>query len=435
MPVMSWSLWWRAVLARWRVVVGVSMAVSAGVLVFVGSMPDVYSARAVVAFTPRLGAGVGAAELRAVLPAYVTYISAPSTQRGLVEKAGVGTGTLAGAVSAGLVSDSSTVSLAVTLPDGASAARVANVLADEVVRFAADDALLTSRVVARALPSMSPSGPPRGLFGSAGVLVALLCGMAAAVLLELARPRVRTSSEVGEATGYRVLARVPRRAGGWEDPAVVAALRAARVAVVSSSPPPATVVVTSSLPGEGKTTVAAGLAVALARAGSSVLLIDADLRRPGLSARFGLRPGTGAGQRPGLGSMLRGDAPLDAGLRPGPVAGLSVLPTAVEPEGAALLAGGFSSLLEGARGRFDIVIVDAPPLLVGGDDTEPIASACDAALLVVARDTPAYLAADAAATLRTLNPNVLGAVANGARQPRFSQHHAPPAPAVPSITD
>jgi Mrp family chromosome partitioning ATPase len=112
-----------------------------------------------------------------------------------------------------------------------------------------------------------------------------------------------------------------------------------------------------------------------------------------------------------------------------------VLPTAVEPEGAALLAGGLSSLLEDARARFDIVIVDAPPLLVGGDNSEPIAGACDAALLVVARDTPAYLAADAAATLRTLNPNVLGAVANGARQPRFSQHQGPLAPAVAAIPD
>lgn len=433
MPMMSWSLWWRAVQARWRIVVGVSLAVSAGVLVFVGSMPDVYSARAVVAFTPRLGAGVGAGELRAVLPAYVTYITAPSTQRGLVEQTGVDADALAEGVTAGLVSDSSTVSLAVAMRNGTTAAKVANVLADEVVKFAADDALLTARVVARALPSASPSGPARGLFGSAGVIVALLCGMGAAVLLELARPRVRTSSEVGEATGYRVLARVPRREGGWEDPAVVGALRSARSAVVQSAP--AAVVVTSSLPGEGKTTVSAALAVALARSGSSVLLVDGDLRRRGLSVRFGLRPGTGAGQRPGLGSVLRGDAPLEAGLRPGPVAGLSVLPTAIEQDGAALLAGGFSSLLDSARNLFDIVIVDAPPLLVGGDDSEPIASACDAALLVVARDTPAYLAADAAAMLHTLNTNVLGAVANGARQPRFNQGPTSPVAAVRAIND
>jgi Mrp family chromosome partitioning ATPase len=250
--------------------------------------------------------------------------------------------------------------------------------------------------------------------------------MGAATLLELARPRVRTSTEVGEATGYRVLGRVPRRSGGWEDPAVVAALRSARAAVAELSP--AAVAVTSSVPGEGKTTVAVGLAIALARAGSSVLLVDGDVRQRGLSARFGFRPGTGAGRRPGLGAVLRGEAALDAALRPGPVPGLAVLPTAVETDGAALLAGRFERFLDGARQCFDVVIVDGPPLLVGGEGSEPLAGACDAALLVVARDTPAYLATDAATTLRALNGNVLGAVANGAHQPRFSQ------PSVPAIS-
>ena len=430
MTVFSLSVMGRALIARWRVAVAVWLAVLAGVLVYVGSLPDVYSARAVVAFTPRLGAGLGAPELRALLPAYVVYITAPSTMGELAPTADESADDLASAVDASLMADSSTMAVEVTLDNAEGAAKVANLLANEVVSFAQSDPLLLTRVVAPAVPDHDPSGPARGLFGAAGMIVAALLGAAAAVALERARPRVRTSTEVGDATGHAVIARIPARRGGGidiDDPALAAAMRGVRAAMTRAGSP-ATVAVTSSLPGEGKTTAAAALATTLARHGASVLLVDADLRQRGLSRRYGFRPGTEAGQRPGFDAVLRGNAVLDDCLRPGPVAGLAILPTAVDPEAAHLLSLRLSEFLAQNRSRYQHIIIDAPPLLVGGDDAEAITTSSDASVLVVARDTPAYIAHEAAGTLRNLDVTVIGAIANGASQPAFTL--AAPAPAT-----
>jgi Mrp family chromosome partitioning ATPase len=421
----------RALVARWRVAVAVWLAVMAGVLAYVGSLPDVYSARAVLTFTPRLGAGLGAPELRAILPAYVVYITAPSTMSGLAGSVGETADDLASAVHASLMADSSTMAIEVTLDEAEQAAKVANLLAGEVLSFAEGDALLLTRVIAPAVADRDPSGPARALFGAAGFIVATLLGAAAAVGLERARPRVRTSTEVGEATGHAVLARIPARRGGGidiDDPALAAAMRGVRAAITRAGSPEV-VAVTSSLPGEGKTTAAAALATTVARHGASVLLVDADLRHRGLSRRYGFRPGTEAGQRPGLETILRGDATLDDCLRPGPIAGLAILPTAVDAEAANLLSLRLPEFLAEHRSRYQHIIIDAPPLLVGGDDAEAIITSSDASVLVVARDTPAYVAHEAADTLRNLDVTVLGAIANGARQPAF-----PLAGPVPATT-
>jgi Mrp family chromosome partitioning ATPase len=424
---MSFFVLWRCLVARWRVALAVFLGGLAGVMLYVGSMPDVYSARAVVVFTPRLGAGVGAAELRTLLPSYVVYLTAPSTMERLAPLTGEDRATLKEALQVQLVSETSNLTVSVTLAEPARAARVANVWADEALSFAKEDVLLRARVVAPAVPDTQPSGPPRRLFEAAGLLVAAFMAAAVSVLLERGRLRVRTWQEVARATGHPVIGRVPvsRHLGGetWDDPAFDAAIRSIRTSLArqSSGAPVRALVVTSSLPGEGKTTVAAALSMALVRLGTSVLLVDADVHGRGLSRRFGLRPGAGPGQKPGLADVLRGEASLEGCVRPGPLPGLSVLPTSVEADGSDLFARHFGRVLEAARERFEVVVVDAPPLLVG-DDAGTLAVGCDAALLVVARDTPAHLAGEAAAGLRDLGVRVLGAVANGAREPWVVGH-------------
>jgi capsular exopolysaccharide synthesis family protein len=238
-------------------------------------------------------------------------------------------------------------------------------------------------------------------------------------------------------TGYPVVGRIPptRALRGapveaLDDPAVGAAVRTLRTNLERSSRerPVHVLVVTSSLPGEGQTTVAGALAVALARLEAHVLLIDADLRRPGVARLF---PGS---TRPGLADVLHEDADLESSIRPGPVPNLSILATVADPDAGDLLARRFVDVLRKAREQFDVIVVDAPPLL-GGDDSRTLATLCDGTLLVVAADTLAESVGEAAGALDALGVRVLGAVANRAREPKgfgaygaYGAYTTPPTP-------
>lgn len=119
------------------------------------------------------------------------------------------------------------------------------------------------------------------------------------------------------------------------------------------------VLVTSSLPGEGKSTTATNLAIALAQAGQSVCLIDADLRRPMVNEYLGLD------RNAGLTTALVGSADVDDLLQPWGDDHLMVLTSGQIPPNPSELLGSYEmqQLLQHLESTFDAVIVDAPPLL------------------------------------------------------------------------
>ena len=405
---------------RWKAALLVAVAVVAGAVLYAESLPDEYEGRTVVAFSPRPGLNVGADAVRVVLPKYVAYATARATVNRVAATLGEDPAVLARAVDASVASDSGNLTIKVTLSSAPRASEAANAVSNDVLRFADSDELLRAVVVAPALPPTSPSGPPRRLLAAAALVVGALLGLAIAFLLERGRPRVRTWRDVGVVTGYPVVGRIPpaRALRGAPldallDPAVGAAVRTLRTNLerMSRERPVHILVVTSSVPGEGKTTVAGVLAVALARLDADVLLVDADLRRPGLTRLFAVS------SEPGLATVLRDKHSFATALRPGPVPTLTLLPTAADPDAGDLLARRFSDVLRNARERFDVVIVDAPPLL-GGDDARTLATLCDGALLVVGADTVAESAGEAASALDALGIRVLGAVANRMRDRR-----------------
>lgn len=139
--------------------------------------------------------------------------------------------------------------------------------------------------------------------------------------------------------------------------------------------------VTSAMPGEGKSTIAANLAVRSAQAGQTVLLVDADLRRPTLHRLFGLE------NTRGLTDILNGDAKQWQSLvQATPIPGLSVITSgALAHDSAALLeTPELARWLEQAKQAADLVIVDTPAAL-GVADAMIIARRTDAILLVVAQ--------------------------------------------------
>jgi capsular exopolysaccharide synthesis family protein len=142
------------------------------------------------------------------------------------------------------------------------------------------------------------------------------------------------------------------------------AYRSLRTALLLSSAHQLRVVaLTSAHSGEGKTATAANLAVVMAQLGRQVLLIDADLRKPRMHRVFNLS------NREGLVHCLTGGEPLEQLIQPTGVNGLFLLPSGtIPPNPSELLASDrMRELLEVAQRRFDLVIVDTPPLLAVTD--------------------------------------------------------------------
>jgi len=399
---------------RWLVLLTVSVPLFVGVLTFTQSLPAAYDARAVVAFAPRPEANIGGDIIRVTLPKYVSYLTAAATLRRLSPMLGEDPDELDSAVDVSVTTDTANLTITVRLPTGARAAAAANTLAAEVLVFARTDALLAAGLVAPAVESRTPASPPRRLLGATGLVVALLAGTAAAFVAERGRPRVRTPADVVEITGQPVIGRIPPSrslrstpADAFGDPAVGGAMRSLRTYIERTSrPSPIRVLaVTSAVAGEGKTTVATAFAASVARLDARVCLLDADLHRPRVAGAFGVE------SRPGLGDLLRGKASLDECLQKTALPGLVVMAAAYEIDAGDLLARRFVEVLTQLRERFDVVIVDCPPLL-GTDDARTLATQVDGILLVTSSGSLARPLSEATAVLDSLGVRVVGVVIN-----------------------
>jgi capsular exopolysaccharide synthesis family protein len=166
--------------------------------------------------------------------------------------------------------------------------------------------------------------------------------------------------------------------------------------------------VTSAVPGEGKSTTAANLAVAHAEQGYRTLLIDGDLRRPSVHRRFNV-PGA-----LGLSNVLVAEVPWrDALVKIERPAELHILPAGPPSRRAADLIGrGLVELLDEACLEYDLVVLDAPPML-GFAEPLQMATAVDGVVVVArAGETPRTAVANVLGTLGRLRAKVVGLVLN-----------------------
>jgi succinoglycan biosynthesis transport protein ExoP len=146
------------------------------------------------------------------------------------------------------------------------------------------------------------------------------------------------------------------------------AFRALRTSLLLSQAdhPPQVILMTSALPREGKTTAAVNLAVTLAQLGDKTLLVDADLRKPGINRALSLVDGKHAG----LSSYLAGVSSLDLITVPHPaITNLEAIPTGpIPPNPADLLSSRrLTELIAELRGRYKFVVIDSPPIMAATD--------------------------------------------------------------------
>src|SRR5579862_2246659 len=269
------------------------------------------------------------------------------------------------------------------------------------------------RVVDPALVPTTPSRPQKSKNILLAVLVGLVGGIGLAIFREYLDNTVKSPTDIENLTGLPSLAVVPflpelnghhgklsriaREATGrgstgprvellaYVQPKsqISEAFRALRTSLLLSQAehPPQVILVTSALPREGKTTSAVNLAVTLAQLGDRTLIMDADLRKPGIRRALNLA----SGRDTGLSSYLAGVSSLDEVTMPHPaISNLAALTTGpVPPSPADLLSSHrMREAIADLRRRFKFIVIDSPPILAA-TDAVILSSLTDGVLLVV----------------------------------------------------
>lgn len=265
----------------------------------------------------------------------------------------------------------------------------------------------------------APVSPRTSLNTALAFGVALLLGLAIAVLRELLDVSVGTAEALAEVSGVPTLGTIALDPEIKTRPLVVGdvayspraeAMRQLRTNLqfIDAAKPAHTVVVTSTREGEGKSTVSVNLALVVAETGLRVLLVEADLRRPRVSELLGIESGLG------LSNLLAGQRDLDEVLQTWGDSGLVVMPCGAIPPNPSELLGGqrMSDVLARCAERFDLVIIDTPPLRPVTDAAVVAANADGAIVVFWHGHTKRNQLQAAIAALEAVNARVLGCVLN-----------------------
>ena len=299
------------------------------------------------------------------------------------------------------------------------------------------------RVVDPALVPTAPAGPQKAKNILMSILVGLVGGIGLALFREYLDNTVKSPDDIESLVGLPSLAVVPAlpSSNGYHSkwphlthktaPQTVSgprvetlshtqpksqiseAFRALRTSLLLSQAdhPPQVILVTSALPREGKTTAAVNLAVTLAQLGDRTLLLDSDMRKPGIRRALNLT----IGKEKGLSSYLAGVANLDEIVVPHPViSNLETITTGpVPPSPADLLSSRrMREAISELRLRFKFIVIDSPPVMAATDAV--IVSSLTDGVLLVARsgDTPKEAFTRMRDLLSGVKCRILGVVLN-----------------------
>lgn len=285
-----------------------------------------------------------------------------------------------------------------------------------------EDAQVRIDILEVARPSNMPVRPKQSRSLGIGLVLGLLSGLMAAMLQDWMDQRLRSVDEIRSTLEIPVLGVIPHILGkqkpgerGQEvylQPRsnVAEAYRTVRTAIFFGVPDgkSKTLLVTSPSPGDGKTTLASNLSIAIAQSGRRVLLIDADMRKPMQHRIFKLSDETG------LSSIVMGQANAADAIQKTAMQGLDILPCGPIPSNPSeiLNSQAFMDLINSLSQQYDQLVIDSPPV-EPVTDARILAASCDVTVLVLRADKstrkPSAHARDA---LMNVGANLLGAVVN-----------------------
>lgn len=299
-------------------------------------------------------------------------------------------------VEATVVPETVILEITATHPDPEVAAQVAQAYAEQLQGLVREletpqgetRALIKATIVDDAEVSDDAVSPQPARNLALAAVLGLLLGMGLAVARELLDTSLTTSDDIGDVTDAPILGNIASDEAANLAPLTVLssatpwaeAFRVLRTNMqyVEVDEEQKVIVMTSALPGEGKSTTAINLALTTAMAGQRVVLVEADLRRPLMAGRLGLDGAVGTT------NVLIGKVSLADALQRYADTGLRVLTCGpIPPNPSELLQShAMESLLADLRRDFDVIIIDAPPLLPV-TDAALLAAQADGAVVVV----------------------------------------------------
>lgn len=327
----------------------------------------------------------GTSYIEAAVAGYATIAKTAYVLQPVIKELHLGTtpGALAGRISADSTGGA-VLAITVTGKRAAQTAEIANAVAEQLKsavitltpgsQSKSADSQVKLTVVDPAITPTKSVNPPATLLAAGGALAGAVIAVLLGLLREITDTRVRTQEDVTRITSLPILG------GTSDDPTAprrpLAVLNGSRtpraesfrslrtnLRFVDLGERTRSVVVTSSIDGEGKSTTAANLALAVADLGQKVLLVDADLRRPRMDRIFGMDGGVG------LSDVLIGAVPLEDAVQSFLKTDLEVLPAGTIPPNPneQLQSRAMQELVERLHGAYDLVVFDTPPLLAVSD--------------------------------------------------------------------
>ncbi|MFW6107310.1 MAG: GumC family protein [bacterium] len=302
--------------------------------------------------------------------------------------------------------------------------KLCDILDDRIkeINVTEDTGALNITILEVAKPSRTPTSPRKTRTMALALVLGLMLGVGGALGRDWMDQRFRSADEIAATLGTPILGVVPamttkeglpahaRKVDA--DPASHAAeaYRTVRTAIYFGVPDgqAKTLLVTSPAPGDGKTTLASNLGIAMAQAGQRTLIIDADFRKPMQHEVFEVD------EEKGLSSVLAGRDPLDDAIQRTSVEGLDLLPCGpVPPNPSEMLnSQAFADTLARLAERYDHILVDSPPVMPV-TDARILGAMCDVTLLVLrAEKSHRKVAERARDGLLSVGSRLLGTIVN-----------------------
>ncbi|WP_375485164.1 polysaccharide biosynthesis tyrosine autokinase, partial [uncultured Jatrophihabitans sp.] len=427
---MSLKYYGQVLRKRWLAIVAMTVI---GVLAAVGLtvlMSPRYQAEATGTVVPKATtAQQGATTVQSTVQSLPPLVYSPYVLKPVIKQLSLGLTVhqLDEKVSASVPSGSFNLKVQATASKAKLAQQIANAVAESLAAYingsnrasggqSLPASLVTASFDVPALRPRSPSSPQPVLNVALGALIGLALGIALAIVREQLDTSIRTTDDLSRLSGAsplgtirndsefqtRPLVSMHQETAGVED------FRSIRTNLqfVDVDSPPRQIVISSAVANEGKSVTACNIATTMAQADVKVCLVEGDLRRPRATNYLGL-DGT-----LGLTDVAAGTHRLDEALIPWHRQQITVLPAGTTPPDPAQFLGSkaMTGLLDELRQRFDLVIIDAPPLLPVSD-AAVLGAVSDGVILVARyRHVKRDQFATAIESLAVVNAKLLGTV-------------------------
>jgi capsular exopolysaccharide synthesis family protein len=418
---------------RWRVIVVVTLSVVAAAALVTATADQTYRAQAKLFVSTQgdndtvSGVYQGGLLAQQRVKSYVDLIQGRRVAERVIQKLELSMSPeeLRKKVDASAPLDTVLLKVAVRDASPRQAKRLTDAIADSFVEFVTeveqpDDGgrpPVKVSVVERAEIPQTPLSPRPSLNIALGVVLGLALGLAGAIARELLDSSISGRLALSETVGAPLIGTIALDPQAGDRPLVVAAeplspqaeaYRHIRTGVqfVCVDRAVTSIVLTSALAAEGKSTVSANLAVAMAQLGQRVILVETDLRRPSLALMMGLEGAIG------LTDVLVGRVSLDDAVQSWGMDSLEVLLAGtIPPNPSELLASAaMAKVIRELEAKADLVIFDAPPLLPVTDAAVLATRAGGAVLVARAGSTKRDQVKQAAESLRAVGADLLGAI-------------------------